>query len=237
MAYLFQKVNFHAESSANTGSVLDCPLASRSMDSESGTQPGAPARLVTVNQIVAWNIAWYRREAALTQEELGDLLGWPQNKVSEAERSWNGKRTREFHAQELAGLSMALGVPVGAFFLPPPDDGKPDRYVIRPPGRREDLGMEALMAALVSYSDNPGDAAAGYRRRLLGATGRYLDEDWVAEVAEWLRPLIGREALLEGALRLRGERATILASAQDSADALEALAAALADAAEEAEAG
>lgn len=200
--------------------------------SENDTEPGAPARLVTVNQVVAWNIAWYRREAGLKQKELGDLLGWPQNKVSEAERSWNGERTREFDAQTLAALSMALGVPAGAFFLPPLDDGRPDRYVIRPPGQHGDLGMEALMDILVSYSDNKGGAAAGYRRRLLGAVGRYLDKDWAAEVAEWLRPLIGREGLLEGAMRLRGERATILAAAGSSAGVLEDLAAALTDAAE-----
>lgn len=198
--------------------------------SENDTESGTPARLVTVNQVVAWNIAWYRREAGLTQQELAGLLGWPQNKVSEAERSRDGKRTREFDAQTLAGLSLALGVPVGAFFLPPLDDGKPARYVIRPPGQREDLGMEVLMTMLVSYSDNPGAAAAGYRRRLLGATGRYLDEDWMAEVAEWSKPLVGREALIEGAMRLRGACETILASlasAGDSADVLESLATAL----------
>ena len=51
------------------------------METESDAQPDLPRRLVTVNQIVALNIAWLRRQAGLTQEELGDLLGWPQNKL------------------------------------------------------------------------------------------------------------------------------------------------------------
>lgn len=239
MAHPFQEVNFYAQSSPDTESVLDCALASLGMsadnESENDTGTDAPARLVTVNQVVAWNIAWYRHEEGLTQQELASRLGWPQNKVSEAERSWNGKRTREFDAETLAGLSVALGVPVGAFFLPPTDDGKPVRYVIRPPGQAEDLPAGELMAILVSYSDNDSNAAAGYRRRLLSATGRYLDPDWMAEVAAWLLPLTGAEAMIEGALRLRGGGADIRARADDSASFLDSLADAFENAAEEGE--
>jgi len=183
------------------------------MESEQRTESEPPARLVTVNQIVAWNIAWLRHEADLTQQELADLLGWPQNKVSEAERSWNGKRTREFDAETILGLAMALGVPVGAFFLPPADDKTEAVYVIRPPGQEEGLGMADLMALALPDTDDDTEIMASYRRRLLGATGEYLGEDWEKEVARWLRPLVGRETMAEAALRLRGLRASLLAEA------------------------
>src|SRR5208282_5352450 len=183
------------------------------MESEQRTESEPPARLVTVNQIVAWNIAWLRHEADLTQQELADLLGWPQNKVSEAERSWNGKRTREFDAETIMALAMALGVPVGAFFLPPGDDKTEAVYVIRPPGQEEDLGMADLMALALPDTDDDTEIMASYRRRLLSATGEYLGEDWEKEVTRWLRPLVGRETMAEAALRLRGLRASLLAEA------------------------
>jgi transcriptional regulator with XRE-family HTH domain len=186
------------------------------MESESNAQSGVPRRLVTVNQVVAWNIAWLRREAGLTQEELGDLLGWPQNKVSEAERSWNGKRTREFDAAELVGLSMALNVPLNALFLPPLGDGADAVYLIRPPGQTEDRDMADLLAAVL-FADTE-DSSAGvtaYRRRLLAAVGNYLGEDWREEVARWLRSIEGPEALRERAFRMRGTGAQLHADGDD----------------------
>jgi transcriptional regulator with XRE-family HTH domain len=183
-----------------------------------------PERLVTVNQVVARNIACYRREAGMTQHELADRLGWPQNKVSEAETSWKGKRTREFDAHTLTGLALALGVPLNALFLPPEDDGEGVRYLFRPPGVDEDLGMGDLMATVNSDSDDDGDAMASYRRRFLNAAGKYLEEGWQEEIASWLRPLVGPEELEEGAYRLRGQREQLLASAAwlgDMADALD----------------
>ena len=178
----------------------------------------APVRLITVNQVAAWNIAWFRREAGLTQEELGELLGWPQNKVSEAERSWNGKRTREFDADELIALSLALGVPLNALFLPPLDDSRDAVYLIRPEGQDEDMGMADLLGAvLYGEADNDSEAMRSYRRRLLGQVGQYHGEDWRDEVARWLRSTEGPEALMERALRMHGDRARLLADADDLA--------------------
>ena len=172
--------------------------------------PDLPRRLITVNQVVAWNIAWLRHEAGLTQDDLGELLGWPQNKVSEAERSWSGKRTREFDAQTLWSLAMALGVPVSAFFIPPLDDGQEVTYVIRAEGRGEDCSMDSLMALAIPDSDEDSPVMESYRRRLVGAVGRYLGPEWQKEVARWLRKIFGRDALLEGVFNLRALKASLL---------------------------
>lgn len=170
---------------------------------------------MTVNQIVAWNIAWYRREAGLTQQELADRLGWPQNKVSEAERSWSGRRTREFDAQILAMLALALEVPLIALFLPPEDDA--GRYIFVADdcdcgshGRY--YGMTELMTLVVMpESDSDTEVMAAYRRRLLGAIGRYMGQDWESEAARWQKRAEGREAVAEYARRLRGIEARLLA--------------------------
>ncbi len=185
------------------------------MESEIGTESDAPERPVTVNQVVAWNIAWLRREAALTQQELADRLGWPQNKVSEAERSWSGKRTREFDAEELVALSLALGVPLNALFLPPLDDGRDAVYRFRPPGQDEDLGMGDLLAVTIYGTEDDTEVMASYRRRLIGQVGEYLGEDWRDEVAQWVVSAEGPDAVRERAFRMRGTRARLLADADD----------------------
>ena len=188
--------------------------------SENDTEADAPpARLVTVNQIVAWNIAWFRHEADLTQAELAGRLGWPQNKVSEAERSWSGKRTREFDAHTLVALALALRVPVNAFFLPPLDDGADVTYLIRPAGQpdltMEDLVDISLPAGYAGSGEKDESVLAAYRDRLINAVGRYVGGDWAAEVARWFGHLAGPEVLAELAFRLRAQLSALLASAAD----------------------
>lgn len=178
-------------------------MESTDIESTNETEPGAPVRLVTVNQIVAWNIAWLRHEAGMTQQDLAELLGWPQNKVSEAERSWNGKRTREFDAQTLIALAMALDVPVSAFFLPPLDDGQAAVYVIRPPGQAKERSMADLISFAITDTDGDSGVMHAYRRRLVTSVGKYLGPEWMKEVARWLRQTLGLEALREGAYRMR----------------------------------
>ena len=84
-----------------------------------------PVRRVTVNSLVAFNLAFFRKAAELTQEELGERLGWGNTVVSTAERSWDARRVRSFSVEDLMDIAMALGVPVAALFLPPEDHGLP----------------------------------------------------------------------------------------------------------------
>jgi transcriptional regulator with XRE-family HTH domain len=143
-------------------------------------------RLVTVNQVVARNLARYRNKAGLTQKELGDRLGWTKNKVSEAERSFDGERTREFDAQELAHLSLALDVPLIALLLPPEDDGMPVAYNFTGPDGKPCSMADLTGRVLLPDSGDDGPALEDYRDRFRAAVARYLDPEWAEEVARWL---------------------------------------------------
>ena len=183
------------------------------------------ARDLTVNQIVAWNMTHLRRAAALTQEELGELLGWSKAIVSAAERSWDGKRVRQFTVDDAAAIAQALGVPMTALFLPPEDDGDKKRYVLRlteQDGRR--LSMTDLMWLALTDNENESQVMNIYRNRLRAAVTTYLDQFWAEEVAGWLRQIDSDEVRADRAARLRSRRAALLdvaAELSDLADALE----------------
>lgn len=180
---------------------------------------------VTVNQVIAFNMAYFRKVAGLTQEELGvELLGWtskPWTKaaVSAAERSWDGKRIRQFDADLLYGLARTFGLPITAFFLPPADDGVKVRYLIDPPHRYDDLPPEELrrwrekaglsfcsiMADLYSYamsspSDEDHPIMEAYRSRLVAARAMYEGND---DVLDADADLTTYDQLVDRAARLR----------------------------------
>ena len=184
-----------------------------------------PARDLTANQIVAWNMTHFRRAAALTQEELGELLGWSKAIVSAAERSWDGKRIRQFTVDDVAAIAQALGVPMTALFIPPEDDGDKKRYVLRLTGQDEHrLSMTDLMWLALTDNENESPVMNVYRNRLRAAVTTYLDQFWAEEVAGWLRQVDSEEARADRAARLRSRRAALLDLAvelSDLADALE----------------
>lgn len=88
-----------------------------------------------MNQVVAYNVAYFRNANSLTQEELGSRLEritgkrWSKATMSAVERSWDGNRIRSFDADDLVALSQALEVPVTALLLPPEEDGTVTDYV------------------------------------------------------------------------------------------------------------
>ena len=86
---------------------------------------------MTVNRLVAYNMAFFRKAAGLGQQEFGAPLGWSVASVSAAERSWDGKRVKKFDADELVLIAAVLGVPLAALYLPPEDHGTAVRYVLR----------------------------------------------------------------------------------------------------------
>jgi transcriptional regulator with XRE-family HTH domain len=158
-----------------------------------------------VNQIVAWNIAWYRRAAGMTQLEVAERLGWPHNKVSEAERSWDGKRTRQFDAQLLADLADVFGIPVVAFFLPPITDDGPELYFPAPDG--DPRTMTDLMWLAMHDSDDQSPALDAYRRRFRIQAQKYTDKGWPAEVERWFTIPGQAEAMADRAAALRARAA------------------------------
>ena len=80
---------------------------------------------LTANQIVAYNLARIRKVRGLSQGQAAELLEpylgarWSKAVYSAAERSYDGKRVRQFTADNLVAISKAFGVPVVYFFLPP----------------------------------------------------------------------------------------------------------------------
>jgi transcriptional regulator with XRE-family HTH domain len=164
-----------------------------------------PGRHMTVNQIVALNMAYFRKADALTQEELGERLGWSKAIVSAAERSADGKRVRQFTVDDVVALAAALDVPVVAFFLPPEEDGVTARYLFRPHDTADVLDMGDLMAMAMPDSDSIGRAMDGYRRRVTAAVGRYLGPEWTDEPERWRRVMSASEIEAEQAEDARAD--------------------------------
>lgn len=92
-----------------------------------------------MSQLVAYNMAFFRKAADLGQQEFGQLVGWSAASVSAAERSWDGKRIKKFDADEITEIAAALGLPVTALFLLPADHRTAVRYVIDMEGKSEQL--------------------------------------------------------------------------------------------------
>ena len=186
-------------------------------EADNGTPPD---RHVTVDQVVAWNIAWYRRAAGLTQEQLGALLGgWSKVAVSAAERSVDESRDRRrFDAQTLSEFAIALGVPIIALFLPPVDDSHDAHYLFPGPGEDncpEDLDMTDLMTLVMPDSGEDTPVMHLYRDRFRAAVGQYLDKFWATEVARWFEEAGGPELRADRAARIRMRRDTLLAIAAE----------------------
>ncbi len=80
---------------------------------------------ISPNQIVAFNLSEARALRGWTQEqaaaELEKYIGarWSKATFSAAERSIDGRRVRQFTADEIVAFSRCFGVPIGFFFMPP----------------------------------------------------------------------------------------------------------------------
>ena len=174
-------------------------------------------RHVTIDQIVAMNIRYWRRAARMTQEELGELLGWSAANVSAAERSADDERDRRrFNAGTLTALSLALSVPLIALFLPPEDDGTVTRYLFRTPEGDGEMDMGDLMALVVmTDSDDDQPVMLAYRDRFRAAADMYLDEEWAKTVASWLKNIESAELRAIRADRLRSRQAEALRAAAE----------------------
>lgn len=171
-----------------------------------------PERDVTVNMIVAYNVAYFRKAAGLTQDQLGERLGMSKVAVSAAERSWDGKRIRQFDADLIAELAQALDIPIAALFLPPEDDDISCVYAVYS-GREPD--EQVPMGTLFAYvTPDPPDedtpAVKAYERRLITAMGKYYDSAAAEELARRLRELANEEQFASALRAARANRETLL---------------------------
>ncbi len=116
------------------------------------------SNLYTPNQLVAYNLARIRKQRALTQEQTVELLTpylgvrWSVASLSAAERSVDGKRVKEFNADELIALSRAFDLPLAFWFTPPPA-GEQAR-VATPDNSDRGLPGEALLDIVFGRTDN-----------------------------------------------------------------------------------
>lgn len=181
-----------------------------------GEAPELPYRLLSVNQVVAWNVARYRKRAALTQELLGELLGWTASAVSDAERSWDSGRTREFDAQLLTDIALALGVPVLALLLPPEGDGTEAHFEVR----HRDGAIPVADYVEHALVPDPGDGepADDYRDRYTAAVHRYLQPEAAAYAARWMGASRSGDELSVIAARMRERQREALEAASEWAD-------------------
>lgn len=142
-------------------------------------------RVLTPNQIVAHNLAQIRRGRGLTQaqfaEALEPLLGvrWSPAVLSAAERSVDGKRVREFSADELVAIARVLGVAVTKLIGPQSEDIR-----MATPDQPQGLSIEEVM----TLTDGTGV--------LNEAASRKLRED-MSQVIEKLDALEARRAIRE----------------------------------------
>src|SRR5215203_1933652 len=115
--------------------------------------------LWTPNQIVAARITDARRLRNWTQEEAAERLApflgtrWSGATFSLVERSVDGKRIRQFTADELFALSRAFDLPIGFFLTPLPDDDVSDG-IATPDGGPEGVPSQLLIDALLGTEEN-----------------------------------------------------------------------------------
>ena len=180
------------------------------------TDSEPPAPHVTVNQLVAYNMASFRKAAGITQETMGEMLGgWSAASVSAAERSWDGKRIKRFDADEIVRIAWVLGVPLVALFLPPPDDEE-THFAIGQTVMNPDRVVGELL-----IPDNADDRAvmAAYRERWNGALRHFArndDPEWARLAARWLDDVGSARA--ERVARLRSSRDALRRAADEFAD-------------------
>jgi len=166
-------------------------------------------------------MAYFRRAAGITQDELGRLVGGrPKSAISADERSWDGKRTREFDAHTITLLAAALGVPILALFLPPEDDGICEHYVFTDDG---DGTMTDLMRAVVPDTGYDTPVMDAYRKRFQAAVTYYADPEFGEQVARFLRDATDDELRADRAARLRQRQAEAEAMAAEFAGIADAL--------------
>lgn len=177
-------------------------------------EKGIPVVPVTADQVVALNLRHWRRAAGMTQEEAGARLGWSAANVSAAERSWDADRDRRrFDAQTLTEMSLALGVPLAAFFLPPPDDETGARYRISAGDRHYGMG-DIMTLVVMPDNDDDTEVMTAYRERFNAAARRYLEPEWAAVAGRLLGDGASPDARADMAARLEDERAGLLRAAE-----------------------
>ena len=138
---------------------------------------------ITPNQIVAFNLTVARQLRGWTQEQaavqLERFVGarWSKATFSSAERSIDGRRIRQFTADEIVAFSRCFDVPIGFFFMPPrPSESEaPVRFAT---AENDDYGL-SLAELLDAIFGTPGE-----REVMSGRLNDYLGEIPMQDLTE-----------------------------------------------------
>lgn len=186
-------------------------------------------RVMTTNQIVAYNVAKARTIRGWTQEqaaeELAPFLGAKLSTASFSalERSaWNVNRIKQFSADEMFALARGFDLPIGFFFTPPPPSF--DAALSGPDAGMKGLDPIVLLDAVLGTPDNIGHWEAElltYSASVAPMPRSKRDKPNVApqDLAERLEPL--------GALRAKALLRQAFGELSDASGVLERLAEAL----------
>jgi transcriptional regulator with XRE-family HTH domain len=157
------------------------------------------SKLFTPNQLVAYNLARIRKQQGLTQEQTVELLTpflgvrWSVASLSAAERSIDGKRVKEFNADELIALSRAFDVPLAFWFTPPPANGEP--RLATPDASDEGLPVDTLLDVVFGRTDNrhtlEQGLLAGLPQPEAGSVANRLDADTALRLRRQLHDAFG----------------------------------------------
>jgi hypothetical protein len=116
-------------------------------------------RIMTPNQIVAYNVAKARAIRGWTQEEAAEALApflgarLSGASFSSLERSaWKVDRIKQFSADELLALARGFDLPIGFFFTPPPPEF--DAGLHAPDAGLKGLDPIVLLDAILGRPDN-----------------------------------------------------------------------------------
>ncbi len=154
-------------------------------------------RAFTPNQVVAQRIAFARQLRGWTQEEAADRLEpylgarWSAATFSIVERSVDGKRIRQFTADELVALSRAFDVPIGWWFTP--SWGDDTAHVVTPDaphGLPSQLMVDVVMGDVDGFEAWANELllwASNQRVIIETATGKIVRQDSISPRTEpWL---------------------------------------------------
>jgi hypothetical protein len=128
---------------------------------------------ITPNQVVAFNLKKLRETRKLTQDQAAEKLSrflpgrWSKQAFSNAERSVEGKRIKQFTADEIVAITRAFDVTLSDLFAPPYEviHGRP--VIVNQPGLPRDRALEPhqldlLVMGEVAPPRSPQEAAYAF---------------------------------------------------------------------------
>lgn len=95
------------------------------MSKKDESNPTVHPRVMTVNQVVAWNIKRAREDARRTQDDMAEAIEqytgthWTKQTISTIERAATGGVSRDISVGEIVAFARLLQVPISYFFEPP----------------------------------------------------------------------------------------------------------------------